>query len=64
MDLGGEKMKEIFMIKEASVQQSGTNTFVNLPSEVRSILKPKKQDKIEFVIHSDRSIEIRMKEVK
>lgn len=54
--------KQVFMItKSVKVQQSGTNTFINIPSEVRSILKPKKQDEIEFVIYDDKTVEIRMK---
>jgi len=63
MFIGGERMKkEVVLTTEVVVQQKGTNIFATLPSSVRSILKPVKGQTVEYVIYSDRSIEIRMKE--
>ena len=55
-------MKEIILTCTAKVQVAGTNTVVTIPAAVRSVLKPKKGDEIEFVIHSDKSVEIKMKD--
>lgn len=62
MFLGGEKMpeKKEILSTTAIVQVNGTNIFATIPAEVRSVLKPKKGDKLEFVIFSDRSIEVRV----
>jgi len=54
--------KEVFFVVESKVQTPGTNVFVTLPSAVRSILKPKKGDEVQFIIYSDKTIEIKIKE--
>jgi len=54
--------KEVFFKVSSKVQTPGTNVFVTLPSAVRSILKPKKGSEIEFIIYSDKTIEIKIKE--
>jgi len=61
--LGGEQMKrEVLLTTSVKVQEAGTNIFITLPSTVRTILKAKKTDEVEYVIYDDKSIEIRMKE--
>ncbi len=54
--------KDEFLRVSAKVQVTASNTFLNIPAQVRSILKPKKGDEIEFIIYSDRTVEIKMKE--
>jgi len=62
--IGGDDLKKELMSTSVKVQETGTNMFTTLPSTVRSVLKAKKGDEVEYVIFDDRSIEIRMKEVK
>ena len=54
-------MKEAVITSTVKVQEFGTNMFSTLPSVVRSVLKPKKGDQIEYVVYNDKTIEIRMK---
>lgn len=54
--------REVVLTTDVVVQQKGSNIFATLPASVRSILKPEKGQTVEYVIYSDRSIEIRMKE--
>ena len=56
------KNKEVFLTKEVIVQSAGTNVFITIPAEVRSVLKPKKGDKITYTIYNDRTVEIEVKE--
>lgn len=60
--IGGELMKEVVITATTKVQESGTNFFTTIPATVRSVLKPEKGDEIEFVVYSDKSIELRMKQ--
>lgn len=53
--------KEMILVSTAKVQESGSNVFATIPAPVRSILKPKKGDELEFVIYSDKSVEVRIK---
>lgn len=55
-------MKEIVITTTTKVQESGTNFFTTIPATVKSVLKPSKGDEIEFVIYSDKTVEIRLKE--
>lgn len=55
-------MKEVIISSTSKVQENGTNFFATIPLSVRSVLKPKKGDELEFIIFSDRSVEIRIKE--
>jgi len=54
-------LKKELLVSEVKVQQKNTNIFTTLPSTVRTILKAKKGDVVEYVIYDDKSIEIRMK---
>lgn len=54
--------REVLLTTSVKVQEAGTNIFITLPSTVRTILKAKKTDEVEYVIYDDKSIEIRMKE--
>jgi len=54
-------MKEIILTSDVKIQKQSENMYATLPSTVRSILKPKKGEIMEYVIYSDKTIEIRMK---
>ena len=53
-------MKEIVLTSTTKVQEAGTNFFSTIPATVRSVLKPEKGDQIEWVIYSDRTVEVRI----
>lgn len=59
---GGVILKELILSSTAKIQENSTNMLVLIPSTVRSVLKPKKGDEIEFMVYSDKTIEIRIKE--
>lgn len=44
------------------MQFSGSNYFASIPGPVRSVLQPKKGDVIEYIVYSDKSVEIRVKD--
>lgn len=64
INIGGEFMSDKVIVISATtkVQESGTNFFTTIPATVRSVLKPEKGDEIEFLIYSDKSIELRLKQ--
>lgn len=53
-------MKEVVLTSTTKIQEAGTNFFTTIPATVRSVLKPKKGDELEFIVYSDRSIEIKV----
>lgn len=55
-------MKEVIISSTSKVQENGTNFFATIPLSVRSVLNTKKGDELEFIIFSDRSVEVRIKE--
>lgn len=42
------------------VQFNGTNVFATIPSAIRSVLKPKDGDKVEWIVFNDGSVEVKI----
>lgn len=53
-------MKDVVLTASTKIQEAGTNFFTTIPATVRSVLKPIKGDELEFIIYSDKTIEIRV----
>ena len=53
-------MTNVFMKRVVKVQESGTNMTISIPAPVRSVLKPKKGDIVEWIIYDDKTIGIKI----
>lgn len=52
-------MKTEILTKSVKVQETKSNIFATLPKWVRDILDIKKGDVIEYVIYTDKTVELR-----
>jgi bifunctional DNA-binding transcriptional regulator/antitoxin component of YhaV-PrlF toxin-antitoxin module len=53
-------MKTQLFESTSTVQVNDTNVFATIPGSVRSVLKPKKGDKVEWIVFNDGSVEVKI----